>query len=298
MDNYYEILGVPENASSGDIKKAYRVASLKHHPDRGGNSEKFKNINTAYQNIGDANKRRMYDMQRQNPFGGPGIPGMGNPENLFKMFFGNDGIPFGFPDARVQMFHNGRPVNVDHGRKPSPITKTVRVTLEQVYTGINIPVEIERWYDEKGSKRIEKERIYVQIPPGADDNEIIILENRGNVISENLIGDIKIFIIVKNDTIFVRDGLDIIYNKEITLKEALVGFTFDVKHLSGKTYTINNNNGKIITRQYTKMIPHMGMRRERRHPAPVMIGNLIITFDIKFPTNLTDQQRIGLSEIL
>lgn len=306
MDDYYKILGVPENASSGDIKKAYRVASLKHHPDRGGDSDIFKNINTAYQTVGDARKRQMYDMQKQNPFMGgmqgmQGMQGMGNPEDLFKMFFGggNGGeTPFGFPGARVQVFHNGRPVNMDNRRKPAPITKTVHISLEQAYAGINIPVEIERWYNEKDGKRIEKERLYVQIPPGADNNEIIVLEGKGNFINESLIGDVKIFIIVKNDTIFVRDGLDLIYKKNISLKEALVGFTFDVKHLSGKTYTINNNNGKIITDEYTKIIQHMGMRRERGHPAPVMIGNLIITFDVKFPTNLTDEQREKINTIL
>ena len=78
----------------------------------------------------------------------------------------------------------------------------------------------------------------------------------------------------------------------ITLKEALCGFAFDIEHLNGKTYTINNNTGKIITPQFQKMIPQMGMKRGEQ------AGNLIINFKIKFPDDLTDNQRIQLSEIL
>ena len=108
----------------------------------------------------------------------------------------------------------------------------------------------------------------------------------------------KIFINVTNDTDFVRDGLNLIYKKKITLKEALVGFKFDIKHVSGKTYCINNNNGKIITPQYTKVIRNMGMRRERQHPAPPMVGNLMIIFDVVFPDELTEEQMKTISECL
>jgi len=107
-----------------------------------------------------------------------------------------------------------------------------------------------------------------------------------------------VFINVENKTDFIRDGLDLLHQKKITLKEALCGFSFDIKHLSGKTYTINNTNGKIITTHYTKTIQHMGMKRERRHPASPMVGNLIIAFEVKFPTTITDEQREQLSKIL
>ena len=133
---------------------------------------------------------------------------------------------------------------------------------------------------------------------GIDNQEIIILENKGNVISDKIKGDVKVFINVENKTEFIRDGLDLLHQKKITLKEALCGFSFDIKHLSGKTYTINNTNGKIITTRYTKTIQHMGMKRERRHPASPMIGNLIIAFEVKFPSSLTDEQREQLSKIL
>ena len=66
--NYYKILNVSESASQSEIKSSYRKLSMKYHPDKGGDAEKFKQINEAYQNLGDEQKRKMYDMQRKNPF--------------------------------------------------------------------------------------------------------------------------------------------------------------------------------------------------------------------------------------
>ena len=300
MQNYYKVLGVNENATQEEIKKAFRKASLKNHPDRGGNKEEFQKINGAYQILGDPEKKREYDNQLKNPFmrgGGFNING-GGPDDIFKMFFGNN-VPFGFPGGpNVQIFQNGRPVNINQLRKPTPITKTITITMEEAYEGINKPIEIERWIHSNGVKKVEKEKIYVHIPSGIDNQEIIILKDKGNIMNENATGDIKIFVTVKNDTDFVRDGLNLIYKKKISLKEALIGFNFDVKHLSGKTYCINNNNGKIITPQYTKVIRNMGMRRERQHPAPPITGNLIIVFDIIFPEELTEEQMKTIGECL
>lgn len=300
MQNYYKVLGVNENATPEEIKKAFRKASLKNHPDRGGNKEEFQKINGAYQILGDPEKKREYDNQLKNPFmrgGGFNING-GGPDDIFKMFFGNN-VPFGFPGGpNVQIFQNGRPVNINQLRKPTPITKTITITMEEAYEGINKPIEIERWIHSNGVKKVEKEKIYVHIPSGIDNQEIIILKDKGNIMNENATGDIKIFVTVKNDTDFVRDGLNLIYKKKISLKEALIGFNFDVKHLSGKTYCINNNNGKIITPQYTKVIRNMGMRRERQHPAPPITGNLIIVFDIIFPEELTEEQMKTIGECL
>ena len=67
--NYYDVLGVDRNSSQEDIKKAYRNLSKKYHPDKnGGDDSKFKEINEAYDTLGDETKRRQYD--NPNPFGG------------------------------------------------------------------------------------------------------------------------------------------------------------------------------------------------------------------------------------
>ena len=232
---------------------------------------------------------------------------MGNPDDILNMMFGG-GMPFPFPGMggqmggmgmpQVRIFHNGRPVNMPNMNKPAPIIKSIEITLEQAYTGLNYPLKIEKWVMEENIKKIEQETIYIDIKSGIDDSEIIILRNRGNMISDTNIGDIKLFIKVINNTQFVRDGLDLLLTKNITLKEALIGFQFDFKHLSGKTYTINNKPGKVVTPDFVKEVANMGMKRTRPHPASPLVGNLLICFNIKYPTSITEEQCKQLAEIL
>jgi DnaJ family protein B protein 4 len=176
--------------------------------------------------------------------------------------------------------------------KPTPIIKTETITLSKAYTGYNMPIEITRWIVEGDVKREETETIYIPIPRGVDNNEIIILREKGNVLAENNKGDIKVFIKIQNDTEFVRNGLDLILNKTISLKDALCGFTFDMTYLDGRTFKLNNNVGTIITHNYNKVIPGMGMKREEH------IGNLLLNFSVVFPEQLTMEQIEALQKIL
>ena len=68
MENFYEVLGISKTASEEEIKKAYRQLSLKHHPDRGGDAEKFKQLSEAYETLSDPSKKQQYDYQGSNPF--------------------------------------------------------------------------------------------------------------------------------------------------------------------------------------------------------------------------------------
>ena len=296
--DYYKVLGVNENSSDDEIKKAYRKLSLKHHPDRGGNAEEFKKINEAYSTLGDVEKRQMYKMRRRNPF-----QNFGGQESdldpLFKMFFGGgiQGMP-GMPGMpgmgmpHVQIFRNGRAMNMNALQKPVPIIKTITISLTQSFSGFTYPLQIERWIIINNEKRLEKEKMYVKINKGIDSGEIIIIRNKGNVINETLKGDIKLFIKVENKSDFKREGLNLKLKKTISLKESLTGFKFDIKHINGKSYTINNDSGNIIPSNYIKEIDNLGMLRED------ITGKLVIEFKIIFPEKLSEEQINKLKEIL
>lgn len=320
-DNFYEILGVVKTASQEEIKKAYRKLSLELHPDRNNGSmestEKFKKISCAYEILGDIENRKKYDMygsnykniNDNNNNNGPGI----NPadilnffsKNIFGHMGGMGGGVFIDPEAAMHMNMgmgmgpdpNGvHFFNIDHLKrglnKPMPILKNIEITLSNAYSGFSVPVEITRWVVENGIKREENENLYVTIPPGIDNNELIILREKGNILNETNKGDVKIFIKINNDTDFVREGLNLILNKTITLKEALCGFTFDMKYFEGKAFKINNGNGNVISFNHKKIITNMGMKRENH------IGKLIIEFAIVFPEKLTDEQVKQLENIL
>ena len=103
--DYYEVLGVPKNASQAEIKKAYRKLAQQHHPDtNAGNpvaEERFKEVSSAYDVLGDEKKRASYDRAREMGAGGfnGGFPGAGGPGGGF------GGYPGGvrFEDAGVDL---------------------------------------------------------------------------------------------------------------------------------------------------------------------------------------------------
>jgi molecular chaperone DnaJ/curved DNA-binding protein len=312
-ESFYDILGVNENATKDEIKKTYRTLQMKYHPDRNNQAQEAVNltqkINEAYETLGDEQKREQYDMMRKNPNSfnrmnscGPHNVDVPLDDILNMMFGGNPfgGVPFGggqfghgiSPGAKIHFF-NGGPINFQQAlNKPVPIIKSLQINMEQVLNGTSVPLEIERWILENDKKVIEKETIYVVVPPGIDENEIIILRDRGNVISDNCKGDIKITIIIQNNTEFKRSGLDIILEKKISLKESLCGFSFEIKYLNGKGYILNNNKGTIVHPEYQKIYPGMGLKRGEH------IGNMVIVFHVEFPEKLTEEQIAKLTDIL
>jgi DnaJ-class molecular chaperone len=315
--SYYETLEVPDTATIDEIKKSYRRLSLKYHPDRNiGQPEmvsKFQEIGEAYEVLGDEQKKEEYDMSQRFGKGGGGIDELFS--SLFGMNFGGHGVqqgqmrqghpfmghsmgpmggisvngmpmqmgPMGgmpFGQGGFRIFHNGQPMQ----HKPAPIVKTINITMNHVLDGAIIPVEIERWIVENDNKMFETETLYINIPKGVDDNEIILLRDKGNFVSDTCMGDLKLFVKVDNKSEFERHGLDLLFHKSITLKEALCGFSFELPYLNDKTFTINNTGGNVIPPEYKKIIPKLGLTRDDR------VGNLIIMFHVQFPEKLTAEQ--------
>ena len=152
--NYYDVLGVDKNASQDDIKKAYRNLSKKYHPDKtGGNDSKFKEINEAYDTLGDETKRRQYD--NPNPFSG------------FHNFGENKG---GFSWSWNAA--NTRPM-------PQNIEVHIEISMTEAYYGCNRNVRI-------GSKSFN-----IDIPKGVTSGKVIVYAGQGGKGYDPLTGQEK-----------------------------------------------------------------------------------------------------------
>ena len=324
---HYDVLNVSREASTDEIKRAYRSLSLKWHPDRNPSPEaisKFQEISAAYEILSDEGKRREYNFELD---GGGGGGQEVDISDIINMMFGQGGGPFGpfgpngpmgarfgsgggpFANAGpgIHIFHSqGFPGQGFPGQdgpfghplfrqiqKPPPIMKQIDITFEQAYSGSTICVEIQKWVVQNDMKINEIEQVYVSIPAGIDQNELIIMRDCGNTVSPDLKGDIKFIVKICESNAFERRGMDLVHKRSITLKEALTGFSFELLHASGKTLCLNNlKNRTIVSPNYKKTIPNLGMTRDGN------VGNLIIEFDVVFPDKLTEDQTIQLMAIL
>ncbi|MBI4051456.1 MAG: molecular chaperone DnaJ [Elusimicrobia bacterium] len=139
--DYYQLLGVPRNATADEIKSAFRRAALKYHPDRNpGNKqaeEKFKELNEAYEVLSDPKKRQLYDQ-----FGHAGVQGQGGGPGFGGGF---ENVNFGdvFGDIFESFFGGGR-AQRGRGRRGADLKYDVEVSLEDAYHGTQIPISFER----------------------------------------------------------------------------------------------------------------------------------------------------------
>ncbi|KAF3669897.1 Chaperone protein dnaJ 3 [Capsicum annuum] len=131
---YYEILGVSKNAKEDEIKKAYRKAAMKNHPDKGGDPEKFKELAQAYEVLSDSQKREIYDQYGEDALkeGMGGGGGMHDPFDIFESFFG--GNPFGGGGSG-----RGR-----RQRRGEDVVHPLKVSLEDLYSGITKKLSLSR----------------------------------------------------------------------------------------------------------------------------------------------------------
>lgn len=279
----YDILEIKKNATPEEIKKSYRKLSMLHHPDKNGNSPesiaKFQEISHAYETLSDESQRTQYDFETT-----IGMRMNQNEINLNDIFSGL--FQMGFNNSpNVRVFYGKDMHNAFHrSQMPAPIIKNVIIPFEKVLNDIKIPIEVTRIIETDGMQIQEIETIYVDIPRGIDDNEIILIREKGHILN-GVKGDIKLFVKIENLSKFHRIGLDLIYEQTITLKESLCGFTFKLEHLNGTNYTIVNtaNVGHVISPNYKRVIQNLGLSRDN------ITGNLVIIFNVKFPESLTPE---------
>ena len=141
----YEQLGISQSASLDEIKKAYRRAAREHHPDKGGDDTKFKEITNAYEILTDPDKRNQYDQlgdenyQNMNNGGGGGFPGGMNPHDLFAQMFGGMG---GFPGGMHFDMNFGNGGNHQRSRKRNDHNHGMHISLQEAYNGSHKNIQI------------------------------------------------------------------------------------------------------------------------------------------------------------
>mmetsp|Transcript_5717 Transcript_5717/g.8282 ORF Transcript_5717/g.8282 Transcript_5717/m.8282 type:complete len:417 (-) Transcript_5717:266-1516(-) len=325
----YETLGVDKNADVKDIKKAYRKLSLKHHPDRGGDEHKFKEVSAAYEILSDADKRAAYDkygLEGVNDDGGPSAAGG---EDLFSMFFGGSGRskragPKKGPainhplKVSLEDLYNGKTVKLAVNRKVlvGDVQECIScdgrgVVMEVRQLGPGMIQQMQRncskcgGQGHKAESKTEREVLEVHVDKGMKNGQKITFRNMGDEVANMEPGDINFVIQEKEHSVFKRKGADLLVTKELSVNQALCGFSWVVNHLDGRQILIKTEPGEVIkpemdTKQalpFVKIVPDEGMPSLGN---PFVKGNLYILFRVRFPEDneLTPEQIKVLKEVL
>ena len=284
-DVYFNILNVTRDATLNDIKKAYRLLSIKHHPDKNGNSssELFNKINDAYSIlIRNYDSIKLCEKKQVNDLVNASSANASCANVSANASCANVSANIG-ANAMIYKYTNS---------SYEDIIINLTLNYNEAYNGCNKPIVVERKIIVNNVIGHEKETLYVQIPKGIDNNEIITLVNKGNSYVNNGVShsNVKIIILLKPHELFERNGLDILYTKSISLKDALIGFSFMLNHINNKSYNISCS--EIIHFNYEKIINNMGFVRD------AFVGNLIIKFNILFPPSLSLDTKKQLAKLL
>ena len=285
MKDYFNILGVAQNAPDDEIKRAYRSLAMKHHPDRGGDQSKFQEVQEAYGVLSDPQKKAEWMAQTQgNPFGhpfGPGGPGgfhfsFGGPggganafDDIFKHFHGS---PFGGHPHQAPRRNRDLKVNVDLELSSTLEGQQRHISVTQLNGG--------------------NKTVTIDIPRGVNGNMQMKYAGHGDQSQPDLPpGDLYINFRILRHPDFEIEGLDLIKVIRLNCLDAITGTTVKIKTLEGKELEWNvpvgtQNNAKFRLGQYGLWnIDH-----------PVR-GNLIGHIQLSVPTNLTTEQLIAVEKL-
>jgi molecular chaperone DnaJ len=261
IDNFYDVLGVNETATQDEIKKKYRQLAKENHPDAGGDEELFKKISTAYDVLGDDQKRRQYDGQRRNPFGA-------NMDDVFSQMFNqrsNGGQrPVHSSNITVNIgtlnSYKGGKHTLSYRRQAScdPCSGTggdkklcnscggTGVTIKQFGSGGfvqlmqvacdtcrglgNIMINPCFLCNGSGTK-VEMKTLDISLPHGVDNGQFLRLSGMGDF-KNGVYGDLIVRIDLKPQDGFSKINNDLVYDAFMTLDDLNNG-NLDIPHPDG-----------------------------------------------------------------
>ena len=315
--DYYEILGVKRGASEAEIKSAYRKLARKYHPDVNKTKEaeaKFKDINEAYEVLGDKQKRDRYDSLGSNWQGGQSYtppPGFENfSQGGFQSFNFNGQDLGGFSDFFSSLFGDmmgsmgasrssfgGFETRQKPRRKPEnlDVTMTLNVTAKDLFSQKPVTVrfnQMERctqcppnggYCSACGGTgiRSEQKSIKVKIPSDVKEGQKIRVKGEGKADDYGQKGDLYLILHVK-DPEYSLDGFDLTKEAEITPPEAVLGTKKDIETLHGK---IGIKIPPRTSSGQTLRLKGLGLPKKGGG-----YGNLNVKIKIVIPKNLSDKQ--------
>ena len=258
--DYYSILGVSKNAAPQDIKKAYRKLAAEHHPDRGGNADKFKQVQEAYDTLGDPAKRQQYD----------------NPQPQFQFNTGNMG---GFEDV---FSHFGFRTQ-GHRNPNKDVTIAAEIDLEDVLFGKNLIAS----YRLKNGR---EESVEIQIPPGIQDGQQIRYQGLGDdMFREFPRGNLNVIIRVRPHKVWQNINNNLVAEKTITAFDAMLGTSVIVETLDKKKISLKVPAGTQPETTFSVSGHGLLQRNGRR-------GNAHIIIKIEIP-KLSDEDKETIKHI-
>lgn len=274
--DYYSTLGVNRNATEDDIKTAYRKMAMKHHPDRGGNETKFKQISEAYEILSDPQKKQMVDMG-VDPNAQPMHRGAQHQQGPFEFHFntGNFGDIFGNFG-----FGGGRPMT-----RNKTININVDLSLEDVLRGKDLDAELAV---PGGKKKI----INISIPAGIDGGQQIRYQGMGDASIAGIPpGDLLVNIRVLPHAVFMRQGDSLLVERTISVWDAMLGCNLELHTLDGKKLNIAVPAGsqpETVLSCRNEGLPNMRNRQR---------GNLLIKIKVDVPRNLSANQTAAVENL-
>lgn len=312
--DYYHILNLTRSASNSEVKRAYRKLSLKHHPDRSDDpksEELFLEVAEAYDVLSSSSTRAVYDQ-----FGEEGLKSgvpttdltggfsggyvfHGNPDKVFREFFGGDN-PFNEffeppkdPDMAIGfggLRGRGRP------KQDPPIERDLALALEEIYSGCIKKMKISRrvMNDDGHTSSIRDKILTINVKQGWSAGTRITFQKEGDQGPNSIPADIVFIVKDKDHPLYKRNGADLHYVATVPLSKALIGCVIEVPTLDGRTLSIPIND--IVQPGYTKRVVGEGMPVSKSKDEEK--GDLVISFDIVFPTKLEVHQKSLLKQAL
>jgi DnaJ family protein A protein 2 len=308
----YKILGVADGASMQDVKKAYKKLAMMHHPDKGGDEELFKQITEAYQNI-------------INPSPDP-TPSPRHHQDFFHQNFSQAKASNKVYEIHVSIFdaYYGKEKKLSisndlkcdkcavactacNGRGIVTMVINVFPGIQQRVSskcghcgGAGIKVVTKKDCSKCQGRGSIKETniVVVNVRPGVNTNDIITYKGMGCTDPRQTPGDLIVRIIVDNSGMLKKDGVHMVYHKEIDFVDTFMGMEFMIKEYPTGVVKINTKDIKEVVRGGKRYTMKVGGGMPYINGSKTTYGDLMVEFTVRYNLDVSKLDRATLAPAL